>query len=159
VDPQGRFAMDEALDTVKARQQAVSIRCRSGSAKRARPRAIGVRVTDEERMRLSSLAIAAGAGSLADYLRRVGLANAPVFGRGGKRANPEVVEALRHVSGALGAIGNNANQIARACNTAVKAGHVPSPDVGGLHEVAVALDRIRGDVRIALRIKSIGEDA
>ena len=151
--------MQEDPDTVEDRRRTVSVRCRSGSAKRARPRAIGVRVTAEERARLSSLAIAAGAGSLADYLRRVGLAHAPVPGRGGKRADPAVAEALRRVSGALGAIGNNANQIARACNAAAKAGQVPSPDVGGLLDVAAALDRIRGEVRTALGIEAIGEDA
>lgn len=160
VDPQGRFAMDEAPGTVKARRNTVSIRCRSGSAKRARPGAIGVRVTAEERMRLSSLAFAAGARSLADYLRRAGLAHAlPVPGHRGGPADPAIAEALRRVSGALGAIGNNANQIARACNAAAKAGDVPSPDVGGLLDVAAALDRIHGDVRTALGIEAVGEDA
>ena len=151
--------MDELSKTAELRHLTVPARCRSGSGNRARPGAIGVRVTAEERARLSALAAAAGAKGVADYLRRAGLARAlPVVGRRGMSADPATAEALRRVAGALGAIGNNANQIARACNAAAKVGEMPFPDVGGLLDLAAALDRIRGDVRTALGIEAVGAD-
>ena len=149
--------MDEPSRAAEPGQPAVSARRRSGSATRVRVGAIGVRVTPGERERLALLASAAGAAGVADYLRRAGLGRAlPVPGRPDGPSDPSTAEALRRVAGALGAIGNNANQIARACNAAAKAGEAPSPDAGGLLEVAAALDRIRGDVRAALGVEAVG---
>ena len=152
--------MLEVSGTVESGQPTVSSRRRSGSAARIRRGAVGVRVTPDERSRLASLAADAGAKSVADYLRKVGLARVgSVSGRRGAPRDPGTAEALRRVAGALGSIGNNANQIARACNVSAMAGETPSPDVGGLLEVAAALDRIRADVRAALGVEAVGDGA
>lgn len=120
-----------------------SSRRRSGSDIRLRQQSIGVRVTEEERERIGNLATRAGC-STADWLRRAALRRAVPKPRGG--LSHDAAEALRRITGEIGRVGNNLNQIAHRLNTTALIGMPELPAETALYEIADALDGIRIEI-------------
>lgn len=113
-------------------------------AQQALSRHVGIRFTASDAARLEALAAAAGL-SLSDYVRAAALAtDAPRRRRqaGASRPNltPDELAALNALGVDLRAIGNNANQIARALNGGAD---VLDSGVDGLAALGALADDLR----------------
>ena len=152
MDPQ----VEEAVDTVNCPPNTVPTRsARSGTANRRKRCQVGVRLTTTERAAVDERAAAAGIGA-ADYLRRAGLGTGARLRRPAPTVTRATLDALRSLAGQAALIGNNLNQVARAVNTALKAGEAPSPEVAAVRGVEAALDGLRADLRRALGVEGVG---
>lgn len=117
-------------------------RRRSGSEKRERSASVLVRLTPDERARLEEAANRVGL-TLASYARQQTLGG--VLPRAARRP-PVEARRLALILAALGKIGSNVNQIARAANQ-----NMLSPnDLALLAEETAALRNVRGALMTAL---------
>ena len=108
-----------------------------GRTSRANPRekrkTYPLRLANSERAALEENAISAGM-KLSEYLRWAGLK---------KHLRPRVPEINRQIYVELGRIGNNLNQMTRACHVALKQGTGCNIDPALLQSLSESLDQVR----------------
>ena len=122
----------------------------AGSDKRQRSRQYSVRFTDAEAAELEHKASDAGL-SVASYLRAASLGDA---GPRAARRPPVEREQLVLLSGLVGKLGSNVNQIARALNS----GDAPDGLSDDIKAAAVEVAEMRATIREALGWKPTEQD-
>ena len=112
---------------------------------------VTIRLTPSEHAEIKTKA---GRLSLSEFFRRAGLGQPlPRV-----RHRPPVPEVNRLTYIELGRIGTNVNQLAKACNTAIRLGYGCSIDPQRLEALAATIEQVRLDVLAVVEDEDADED-